>query len=128
MTAAPLRILTFTTLFPSSTRPRHGIFVETRLSAIRKCAKVEFTVVAPVPWYPLGSSFSDVQRTLSQTPRCEVRGGVPVHHPRYFNLPGTGMYTAPVAIAQAANSTVEEIKRRGFDFDLVDAHYFYPDG
>ena len=31
-----LRVLTFSTLFPSSVRPGHGIFVETRLRELLK--------------------------------------------------------------------------------------------
>jgi hypothetical protein len=47
-----LRILVFTTLFPSAVRPRHGIFVATRIAHMRANADIDVRVVAPVPWFP----------------------------------------------------------------------------
>ena len=41
----PLKILTFSTLFPSSVRPGHGIFVETRLREISEAAHAAGAVV-----------------------------------------------------------------------------------
>jgi glycosyltransferase involved in cell wall biosynthesis len=38
------------------------------------------------------------------------------------------MLTAPYAIAHSAHATIAALRRDGFDFDLIDAHYFYPDG
>jgi glycosyltransferase involved in cell wall biosynthesis len=38
------------------------------------------------------------------------------------------MNTAPFALAAAALPTLRRLRREGFDFDLIDAHYFYPDG
>lgn len=85
-------------------------------------------VVAPVPW-SFGKALSlGKYRLFAQTPRTEIRNGVTVYHPRFFNVPGMGQYTAPFAIAAGALSTIERLRRDGFDFDVIDAHYFYPDG
>jgi glycosyltransferase involved in cell wall biosynthesis len=54
--------------------------------------------------------------------------GIRVLHPRYCVLPKIGMTAAPLLLAIAARSTLARIRRDGFDFDLIDAHYFYPDG
>jgi len=35
---------------------------------------------------------------------------------------------APLSMAIGALPTVQRMQRDGFDFDLIDAHYFYPDG
>ena len=51
MTARPLRLLLFSTLYPSASRPRHGLFVETRLRKLLETREVEAKVVAPVPWF-----------------------------------------------------------------------------
>jgi len=45
--AQQLKVLTFTTLYPSAVRPRHGIFVETRLQHFRRFADAEFTGDVP---------------------------------------------------------------------------------
>jgi glycosyltransferase involved in cell wall biosynthesis len=123
-----LRVLTFTTLYPSALRPRHGIFVETRLSHFRRSSGARVEVVAPVPWSPGKALSRGSYRLFAQTPRKEIRDGVTVHHPRFFNVPGMGRHTGPFAIAAGAVSTIENLRRNGFEFDVIDAHYFYPDG
>ena len=42
----PIRLLLFSSLFPSSQRPIHGIFVETRLRELVKTGQVQAKVVA----------------------------------------------------------------------------------
>lgn len=124
----PIRTLLFSTLYPSSARPTHGVFVETRLRELLKSGQVETRVVAPVPWFPSRSArFGDWAR-MAATPTFEVRDGVPVHHPRYLLPPKVGMTVAPLTLALGARATIARLTREGFDFDLIDAHYYYPDG
>ena len=124
----PIKTLLFSTLFPSTARPVHGIFVETRLRELLKTRAVETKVVAPVPWFPFkGDRFGDYGK-FAATPRREERHGVEVFHPRYFLPPRIGMNIAPYALARGALPTIKRIIREGFDFDLIDAHYYYPDG
>lgn len=124
---APLRILTFTTLYPNNARPYHGVFVENRLRHLVAGGKVEARVVAPVPWFPFAhprfGRYGDFARV---TPR-ESRFGLPVLHPRYPVLPKFGMSLAP-ALLYAASLPVLRRLQAERDFDLIDAHYLYPDG
>ena len=128
MTARPLRLLLFSTLYPSASRPRHGLFVETRLRKLLETREVEAKVVAPVPWFfsshPRYGRYADVART----PPREQRHGIDVLHPRYLLPPKVGMSLAPFALAAGALGAVHRLIDDGFDFDLVDAHYYYPDG
>lgn len=123
-----LRILTFSTLFPSSVRPTHGIFVETRLRELLKSGRVEARVVAPVPWFPSTDPRWGDYAKFAATPAREQRNGIDVHHPRYLLLPKVGMTSAPLTMALGARAAVQRLIDEGFDFDLVDAHYYYPDG
>lgn len=124
----PLRVLLFSSLFPSAVRPIHGIFVETRLRELVKTGQVQAKVVAPVPWFPFqGPRFGDYG-LFAATPRLEQRNGLEVHHPRYFLPPKVGMNLAPHTMAMAALPLLKKLIRDGFDFDLIDAHYYYPDG
>ncbi|HLO62339.1 MAG TPA: glycosyltransferase family 4 protein [Azonexus sp.] len=126
--ARPIKTLLFSSLYPSSARPGHGIFVETRLRELLKTGEVETQVVAPVPWFPFsGAAFGEYGR-FAATPKFECRNGIAVHHPRYYLLPKIGMNMAPQALADGAISTVRKLIADGFDFDLIDAHYYYPDG
>ena len=124
----PIRILLFSTLYPSAVRPSHGIFVETRLRELIKTGEVETRVVAPVPWFPLRSRIFGTYGKMAATPQYEVRNGIEVHHPRYLLPPKVGMAIAPNMLAQGALPTVRRLIAEGFDFDLLDAHYYYPDG
>jgi teichuronic acid biosynthesis glycosyltransferase TuaC len=124
----PLRLLTFTTLYPSTERPRHGIFVETRLKHLVATGEIETRVVAPVPWFPLRSRAFGRYAEFARTPRRERRAELPVHHPRYLVVPGIGMSIQPRTLAWTAAREIERIVADGYDFDAIDAHYFFPDG
>jgi teichuronic acid biosynthesis glycosyltransferase TuaC len=128
-----MRVLLLSTLFPSSTRPGHGVFVETRLRALlldaqRAGVSLQAKVIAPVPWfYSKDARYGDFA-AMARTPVREERNGVDVLHPRYLVLPKVGMSVAPWLLARAAVTAARQLQREGFDFDLIDAHYFYPDG
>ncbi len=123
-----LKVLTFSTLFPSSVRPGHGIFVETRLRELLKSGEVESRVVAPVPWFPSTNPRWGDYAKFAATPAREQRNGIDVLHPRYLLAPKVGMTSAPLTLALGARAAVRKLIGEGFDFDLFDAHYFYPDG
>ena len=123
-----MKVLLFSSLYPSTVRPIHGIFVETRLRELLKTGQVQTKVVAPVPWFPSKSPRFGEYAQFAATPRFEHRNGLDVHHPRYLLLPKVGMNLAPYTMALGTLSTVRRLQREGFDFDLIDAHYYYPDG
>ena len=123
-----MKILTFSTLFPNSEQPGHGIFVETRLRHLVASGQVESRVVAPVPWFPSRAPRFGKYAKMAAAPRAEVRHGLQVAHPRYLTIPKVGMNLAPTLLAQGAKPAIARLLDEGFDFDLIDAHYFYPDG
>lgn len=123
-----IKLLTFSTLYPSSVRPSHGIFVETRLRYLLASGAAQSVAVAPVPWFPFKSErFGDYAK-YARTPREETRNGIRVLHPRYPLIPKLGMNTAPALLAASALPTLRKLIREGYDFDVIDAHYYYPDG
>lgn len=123
-----MKILTFSTLFPNAEKPGHGIFVETRLRHLVSSGRVEARVVAPVPWFPSTNPRFGQYARFAKAPRREVRHGIEVSHPRYPVLPKVGMNVAPLLLAQAVKPAIRRMLDEGYDFDLIDAHYFYPDG
>ncbi len=123
-----LQILTFTTLYPSALQPQHGIFVETRLRKLVESGAVTAQVIAPCPWFPFGSERFGRYGTFARMPRAETRHQLQVDHPRYPVLPRIGMSTAPLALCAAMLPSLRRRLREGPKFDLIDAHYFYPDG
>jgi teichuronic acid biosynthesis glycosyltransferase TuaC len=124
----PMRTVLFSTLYPSVVRPNHGIFVETRLHHLLGSGEVDTRVVAPVPWFPSRHARFGRWAEMARTPAAETRNGIRVLHPRYLLPPRVGMTVAPLTLALGARATLARLQREGFDFDLIDAHYYYPDG
>lgn len=123
-----IKTLLFSTLYPSSVRPFHGIFVETRLRELLKSRLIETQVVAPVPWFPSSNPRFGEYAKMAATPTAEEHNGLRVHHPRYLLPPKVGQNIAPFVLAAGALPTIRHMIRDGFDFDLIDAHFWYPDG
>lgn len=123
-----MKILTFSTLYPNGARPGLGVFVETRLRQLLESRRVEARVVAPVPWFPSANARFGRYAAFARAPREETRYGIEVMHPRYLSVPGIGMSAAPYLLAAGARPLMQSMLRRGYDFDIIDAHYFYPDG
>lgn len=123
-----MKILTFSTLYPNSIKPHHGIFTETALRKVVETGKVQTVVVAPVPWFPFKQKTFGEYACFARVPLEEQRSGLRILHPRYLLLPKVGMHMAPFLMAMSAKQSIARLIREGFDFDVIDAHYFYPDG
>lgn len=123
-----MKLLVFSTLYPNAVSPHHGIFVENRLRHLLAESGYAARVVAPVPWFPLTHPAFGRYADHARVPRAETRHGLAVAHPRYPVVPKVGMTAAPFALYLAARRRLGALRRAGFDFDLIDAHYFYPDG
>jgi glycosyltransferase involved in cell wall biosynthesis len=117
---AAVSLLTFTTLYPNSAQPNHGVFVENRLRQLVKTGEVTAKVMAPVAWFP--------GRTRIGAPARETRNGLDVLHPRWLSIPGPGMNVAPFLLYREAARALKNFFDAGEKFDAIDAHYFYPDG
>jgi teichuronic acid biosynthesis glycosyltransferase TuaC len=125
---APIRLLTFSSLFPNSQQPNHGIFVENRLRHLIASGEAVSTVVAPVPFFPSASPRFGAWSRYARVPRLETRHGLTIHHPRFLVIPKIGMSVAPWLLYRASARRIAGLLARGERFDAIDAHYFYPDG
>ncbi|WP_232849881.1 glycosyltransferase family 4 protein [Bowmanella yangjiangensis] len=124
-----LRILTFTSLFPNSEQPRLGVFIENRLRELRRYhPDVVLHVVAPVPWFPIKSNHFGEYGKMARVEKQAIRDGVQVYYPRYPVLPKIGMNLAPFLMALWMLPFLRKLQKQGVDFDLIDSHFFYPDG
>jgi glycosyltransferase involved in cell wall biosynthesis len=123
----PVRLLVFTSLYPNAVMPRHGVFVEERLRHLVDSGRVSATVVAPVPWFPFEHSRFGTYATFAKVPEREQRCGIDILHPRYPVIPKFGMSIAPSLMYRALLPALRKLAASE-GFDLIDAHYFYPDG
>ena len=123
-----LKILTFTTLYPNAAQPNHGVFVENRIRRLVESGHAHVTVVAPVPYFPFTASRFGRYGVFAQVPVQEERHGLRLYHPRYLVIPKFGMNAAASLLYWGVKSFVRQLSEREGGFDLIDAHYFYPDG
>jgi teichuronic acid biosynthesis glycosyltransferase TuaC len=122
----PMRILTFSSLFPNSVNPAHGIFVYRQAAGKATIAGVEVEVIAPVPLAPKWIK-SRRWNQWSGIARFESIGGLRVRHPRYPLLPKLSMPVHGLLMFLGTLRTARRLHREA-PFDCIDAHYVYPDG
>jgi teichuronic acid biosynthesis glycosyltransferase TuaC len=123
-----LNILVVTSLYPNRIQFRHGVFVETRIKHLNQSGKVDLKVIAPVPWFPCKSKYFPGYSKLVDIPRQEVLHGIDVYHPRYIVIPKIGMLVTPLLLAFSIYRQIKQLHKQGYRFDVMDAHYYYPDG
>lgn len=123
-----MKTLTFSTLYPNHAQPRHGIFVEQRLRHLLGSGEVESRVVAPAPWFPFRQAMFGRYGTFARIPPVEERHGIRVLHPRFLLVPKVGMTASPALLAMAMRPVFARLLDEGFDFDVIDTHYLYPEG
>ena len=124
---APLRLLTFSTLFPNAEQPNHGIFVENRLCHLVATGEAVSTVLAPVPFFPSASPRFGKWARYARVPALETRHGLAIHHPRYLVIPRIGMSVAPSLLYRASLGPARRLLHEK-NVEMIDAHYVYPDG
>jgi len=118
---AKKKIIAISYLFPNCNQPNHGIFVLNRLKAMSKYADI--TVINPIADSPLHRKISKFSH-LQSIPELEVIEGIDVYHPRYFSIPGHLKSIEVLTYRRAVQKVLNEI---GYDFDLIDLHWTFPD-
>jgi glycosyltransferase involved in cell wall biosynthesis len=118
-----LRVLTLSTLYPDSSRPSFGVFVERQTAALAARDGVEVEVVAPVglPIWPL--TLHPHYRARARLPGEERRQGLAVHRPRFRIWPGLGGAGAARSLAAAVLPLARALR-----CDVIDSEFFWPDG
>lgn len=120
---SPLRVLSLSSVFPNPAKPVLGVFVRQRLKHL--AAYCQLQVVAPIPWFPLNRWLRAIPpRSVPARRTDEV---LVVHHPRFLCPPAAGKVLDASLYFLGILPSV--LRLRGiFPFDLIDAHFSYPDG
>jgi glycosyltransferase involved in cell wall biosynthesis len=111
-----LRVLVFTMVFPNTRQPLLGTFVLERVIRLGELADIQ--VIAPIAWF---RAF-DV-RAINLNSAAILR----VYHPKFWYVPKLLKYLRGVFLFLSAVGPISKA-RKTFDFDLIDAHFAYPDG
>lgn len=117
-----MRVLLLSTVFPNPSQPEFGVFVRER--ARRLAAHCQIEVIAPVPWFPFNHA---IRGTAALAPPHERDADFEVHHPRVLSIPLVGKSLDGFFYFASILSEVRRLRRR-FPFDVIDAHFAYPDG
>jgi teichuronic acid biosynthesis glycosyltransferase TuaC len=121
-----MKVLVFTSLYPNNIWKYHGVFIKERMTNFARMNGCEIKVVAPTPYFP-ALKINHQWWSYSQIVKREVIDGAEVYHPRYFMIPRVSMFFQGLSIFAATYFLVRRIQK-DFDFDIIDAHYVYPDG
>src|SRR5262245_59085322 len=111
-----MKTLVFTTVYPNDAQPVHGLFVAQQIRQV--ASHEEVRVVAPIPWRRAQWAMA----SASSRP-----ADANVQHPTFYYLPGLFKSLDWLFLALSSVPAIMRL-RRTFDFDLVDAHFGYPDG
>ncbi|HEX8525555.1 glycosyltransferase, partial [Allosphingosinicella sp.] len=122
-----LRVLTLSTLFPSSAEPTLGVFVERQTLGLAARPDVELEIVSPIGLPPWPLSLHPHYSARAALPREERWKGLRIHRPRYSVWPRVAPGRTSRAMARALLPLLRRIRER-FPFDLIDAEFFWPDG
>src|SRR5215475_3548165 len=117
-----MRVLTLSTVFPNIRQPAFGVFVAERMRRVARHCDV--SVVAPVPWFP-GNDW--IRPHWAGVPSTEGQDGFRIYHPRVLCVPRYAKWSDGALYAASLVPFLLRLRRR-FPFDLIDAHFAYPDG
>ena len=123
--ARRLRLLVLSWNYPTPAAPQRGLWAQRMCDAAAQQADV--TVLVPTPWVPPLLPFESLAR-FRRVPRRERRGAVDLHFPRvpgsieYFTHGFDARLALPNVLALASRLHREQ------PFDLIHAHFIFPDG
>lgn len=117
-----MRVLVVASTFPSSREPTRGVFVFERVRRLAK--RCEVVVVAPVPWFPLNHW---IRRERDGVCPVEQLDELTVYHPRFLSIPRYAKFLDGILYFLSLVLFAWRL-RRTFRFEVIDAHFAFPDG
>lgn len=119
------RLIVFSSLFPNAEQPNAGLFVRERMFRVGKLLDV--VVVSPKPWFPGQGLIRRLRPGYRPMPGGEEeQKGFRVLFPRFLAIPGALRGLDSFFMALGSYFTVRRLKHQGYN--LIDAHFAYPDG
>lgn len=118
-----MNILSLSSVYPNPGEPGLGLFVRSRLQEIARSEQVK--VIAPIPLL----DYSNPGRKLLRSrgfPWRRWDGPIEVLHPQWVCPP----YGTPLNVACLYGRLLPMVRRlrKSFPFELIDAHFCYPEG
>ena len=117
-----LRVISLSCNYPSLEEPVRGVFIESRLRSLSKYAEVR--VICPAPLFDYGRWRTGNFRMQRKT--GGVYHGMQVYRPRWVYPPVGSVWNA-ISLAAQLIGPMRRL-RREYPFDLIDAHFAFPEG
>lgn len=120
-----MNILVFTNLFPNSNKLHHGIFIKERVSEYKKFGH-KTLVVCPIAYTPILNKFAKKFNFKGMFIKEKI-DDLDVYYYKYFHIPLIGMILQPFLMFIFGIILLASLNKK-YKFDIIDAHYLYPDG
>src|SRR5713226_2796662 len=121
-----MRVLYLSRNFPNPVLPRLGLWAEKML---RACASAcEFKVISPVPYAPPLPGLPEAYARFRRIESRRQDGFAEVFHPRFLVPPGHRLHSLESFMYYRSVVGLTDRIRREFPFDLIHAHFVFPDG
>ena len=114
-----MRVLVYTSIFPSSREPIRGIYCMYRVRALASYCDVQ--VVCPVTWTKRLTTPRQLFRQTTESP-----GGLKTYYPTFVSVTRFAPRKSASFMYHATRQTVSRV-RQGFPFDAILALWGYPD-
>lgn len=125
MAAHRLKVLVLARSYPNNVMPQFGPWVARLMQHLSD--RCEIRVIAPVPYCPPGLGLFEYGR-FRAVERERVEGQVKVYHPRFLVGPGYSLYNIEATAYYLGIRKLVDRIREEFSFDVIHAHFGYPDG
>lgn len=119
------RVLVLARNYPNNAFPTLGLWTERLVAASTAVSRP--TVVAPVPYAPPFFPAASIRR-FRTVARTRAAGEVVVHHPRVPAGPGQLLHALDARLAYPTLRRAVLALHRAEPFDLIHAHFIYPEG
>jgi teichuronic acid biosynthesis glycosyltransferase TuaC len=115
-----LRVLSLSCVYPNPLDARLGVFVQSRLRNLSRWAHVK--VIAPIPYI----DYSRSRLGRCGIPRLEQDRRIEILHPAWLYPPGGTWFNAILLFMRLFPLAI--VLRRRYHYDVIDAHFAFPDG
>jgi teichuronic acid biosynthesis glycosyltransferase TuaC len=120
------RVLVLSRNYPNSVFPVLGLYAESVVRLTSRFARVK--VISPVPFCPPLPGIPESYNRFRRVEHHRSDGDVEVFHPRIVIPPGVMLHGVEGWPYYVSALRVADKLRRDFPFNLIHAHFVYPDG
>ncbi len=121
-----MKVLTLSRNYPNDVLPQLGLWVQGLVQALADLCEIR--VVSPVPYAPPLPGLPESFARFRRIPPRIAGDGVPTYYPRFLVGPGSTAYAVEARTYTWGVRGLVDRLHAEFPFDLIHAHFIYPDG